>query len=83
MYLSITIISSCARPTAGIGMRTLPPPLRISFTDLMNAPSTSSLVGWMSSFAPYVLSTNNVSTRGNLVSALSKSILFPYLISPE
>ena len=83
IYLSITIINSCARPTAGIGMRTFPPPLRISFTDLINAVSTSSLVGCMSSFAPYVLSISNVSTRGNRVSALSKSMLFPYLISPE
>ena len=79
----MTIINSWARPTAGIGMSTLPPSFRVSFTDLINAPSTSSLDGCMSSLAPYVLSTSSVSTRGNLVSALYRSILFPYLMSPE
>ena len=64
-------------------MRTFPPSFRVSFTVFMNADSTSSLVGCMSSFAPYVLSTSKVSTRGKLVFALSSSILFPYFISPE
>ena len=64
MYWWITSISSCALPTAGIGIRTFPPSLRTELTEAINADSTSCLVGWMSSFAPYVLSIRSVSTRG-------------------
>ena len=79
----MTIMISCARPTAGIGIKTLPPSAKVLFTALIKEDSTCCLVGCTSSLRPYVLSISNVSTLGKFQLAASNKILFPNLISPE
>ena len=66
-YSSRNSSSSCARPSANMGMRQRPPRVTMLSTVLVNSDSRSFLFSWMC--VPYVLSTIRMSGRMEGISA--------------
>ena len=75
-------MTSWLLPTAKVGIRTEPPPSRVSFAICWRCTSASFLEGCISLAPPYVASITTASILGKLFTAGSKSRVFSYLKSP-